>query len=545
MIDVVGIIPAAGEPKGLWFPNDQERTDSMVPISGKPAIYWTLSSFISIGVKKVCIVVKKRGTALEEFVTTLFANRIQTVFTELPHSTGVGHSIVEGTRNFLPGTPSLVVLGDTILWNTELLNLQDQSFATIADVEDQSRWCIAEINDRKIQKLKNKPKEVCSSAKALTGIYYFATGINITGEIQNKIDSRVKPIEMSDLLQPLIDQNALLAVEDPHWLDVGNPDHVYRAHSTLLQSRAFNHLTIDGTKGTVTKRSTYSSKFYDEINYFKLLPEDLKIFFPRVLNYTTEPNNLAIESEFYAYPTLGDLFLFQDLPQPIWRRIFGKLNSICNEFSSRDYGLNHESGRKIYIDKNRTRVELFLEKATHEVKEVLCSRSLRINNVPAPPLDEAFERSAGFLSEIATTTTFAPIHGDLCFSNILCEPTQGLVKLIDPRGSFGEKGVLGDPRYDLAKLAHSAVGLYDFIVNDLCQVEVTGKNVQLSFPKTHSIGAIADQFSDTFLNDSNRKDVKLITAWLFLSMLPLHSDSPRRQLALAIRGLQLLTKTLE
>jgi dTDP-glucose pyrophosphorylase len=545
MTEVVGIIPAAGDPKGLWFPNDQDRTDSMVPISGKPAIYWTLNSFISIGIKKVCIVVKKRGTALEEFVETLFSNRIQTFFTELTHSTGVGHSIVEGTRNFPPGTPTLVVLGDTILWNTDLLQLRAESIATVADVEDPSRWCIAEISDRKIQKLANKPKISCSHSKALTGIYYFEKGIHITRELQDRIDSRSNPIEMSDLLQPLIDASALFAVEDSHWLDVGNPDHVYRAHSTLLQSRAFNHLTIDGTKGTICKRSKYSSKFYDEINYFKLLPENLKIFFPRVINQSTEPNNLSIESEFYAYPTLGDLFLFQDLPQPIWRRTFEKLRSIFIEFSSRNYGLNRESGRQIYLEKNQNRVELFLSQANAEIRDFLCSKTLRINKVKAPALDEAFERSASLLKEIAETTTFTPIHGDLCFSNILCEPSQGLIKLIDPRGSFGEKGILGDPRYDLAKLTHSALGLYDFIVSDLCQLEMTGNEVYLSFPKPHSIASVSDQFSATFLNDSNRKEVGLITAWLFLSMLPLHNDSPQRQISLAIRGLQLLTKALE
>ena len=68
---------------------------------------------------------------------------------------------------------------------------------------------------------------------------------------------------------------------------------------------------------------------------------------------------------------------------------------------------------------------------------------------------------------------FSPciMHGDFCFSNILFDLNNLIIKLIDPRGSFGVPSIFGDPRYDVAKLRHSAVGLYDFIVSGFFLLE--------------------------------------------------------------------------
>ena len=63
------------------------------------------------------------------------------------------------------------------------------------------------------------------------------------------------------------------------------------------------------------------------------------------------------------------------------------------------------------------------------------------------------------------------MHGDFCFSNILFDLGHQIVRVIDPRGRFGQKGIYSDPRYDMAKLRHSIGGLYDFIVADLFDVQ--------------------------------------------------------------------------
>ena len=87
----------------------------------------------------------------------------------------------------------------------------------------------------------------------------------------------------------------------------------------------------------------------------------------------------------------------------------------------------------------------------------------RSANIGAPSLSD---------SGLLDLDELTPIHGDFCFSNLLYDCKVRLVKMIDPRGEFGVPGVFGDRRYDLAKLAHSYAGGYDFIVADQFSVEV-------------------------------------------------------------------------
>ncbi len=69
------------------------------------------------------------------------------------------------------------------------------------------------------------------------------------------------------------------------WLDCGNADRQAASHQALLQKRSFNELTIDPVLGTITKKSRNVEKFIDEINYLRLLPHDLAVLFPRVVDF--------------------------------------------------------------------------------------------------------------------------------------------------------------------------------------------------------------------------------------------------------------------
>ena len=58
------------------------------------------------------------------------------------------------------------------------------------------------------------------------------------------------------------------------------------------------------------------------------------------------------------------------------------------------------------------------------------------------------------------------MHGDFCFNNILYETYTSTLKLIDPRGLFNtsNNSIYGDQKYDFAKLSHSAVHYYDYLI---------------------------------------------------------------------------------
>ena len=85
--------------------------------------------------------------------------------------------------------------------------------------------------------------------------------------------------------------------------------------------------------------------------------------------------------------------------------------------------------------------------------------------------------------------------------------------------------------------------LYDFIVADLFSVTDDGDfayDLQIFHRSYH--GNIADVFADMFFTEYPAREIDLITGLLFASMIPLHADRPDRQLAFALRALEILNR---
>lgn len=86
-------------------------------------------------------------------------------------------------------------------------------------------------------------------------------------------------------------------------------------------------------------------------------------------------------------------------------------------------------------------------------------------------------------------------------------------------------------------------GLYDFIVNDLFRVSLTGTRVELSIRAGSAHREIEERFARVFFAAGfDRRDIQLIAALLFASMPALHYDKPQRQLAMYARALQLFAE---
>jgi thiamine kinase-like enzyme len=101
------------------------------------------------------------------------------------------------------------------------------------------------------------------------------------------------------------------------------------------------------------------------------------------------------------------------------------------------------------------------------------------------------------------------IHGDPVFTNIL--KTETGVKFIDMRGKVGDElTIFGDACYDLAKIYQSLIG-YDYILNNI-EIDVLYTQKLIKY--------FESRFSEVNLNK-----IKLITASLLFSLLPLHEEN--------------------
>ena len=109
---------------------------------------------------------------------------------------------------------------------------------------------------------------------------------------------------------------------------------------------------------------------------------------------------------------------------------------------------------------------------------------------------------------------------------------------------FGKTaGTLGDQRYDIAKLRQSYHGFYDFIVNNLYEIEQKKDN---SYYLNIYMHLYHNKIKELFDNEIFRStqisinEIEIIEGLLFISMCPLHYEDKIRQKAFWLKGLEIL-----
>lgn len=511
-------------------------------------IHWTISYLRSLGLRKFVIAVSRRGMFVEDFVDCAFGQDSEIDFIVPTYDGGVGTTVKE-LFDRVKTKSALVVLGDTSFQfcDEKILN-DNQPFVLVHPVEAAYRWCIAETDDKGfVKSFHDKEADLqLELLDALIGVYYFPEIDSAMKSASAAIEQTPsdKRVELSAILDNLRLETPIKVVRTGDWLDVGNPDKQALSHQALLQKRDFNELQIDPTLGTITKRSRNIEKFIDEINYLRLLPQELSVLFPRVLNYSTDWKDSFVTMEYYGYPTLAEAFVFENVEPSIWEKVFVHLKEIITEgFMRFERPLEAGNLQQMYLEKTRKRLETL--QASDELLELVHYKgTITVNGQNIKNLPLLWNQIEDVISAMEAKTTGHIIHGDLCLTNILYDLRSRICKFIDPRGSFGSAGIFGDTRYDIAKLYHSVYGLYEFIINDLFHISVNDKNVTLDIRTGGRHREICERFERVFFPHFNREEVLLVTAMLFASMPALHYEAPQRQLAMYIRALQLFDEAL-
>jgi hypothetical protein len=331
------------------------------------------------------------------------------------------------------------------------------------------------------------------------------------------------------------------------WLDAGHAATFADSRVLSISSRFFNRLTYDKSANTIRKRSSESTKLELEGRFFAEAPPTVKRYFPTVINSREVGGSWELEMEYIGYPSLAEVFLYGNIGLNAWRRIIYSLGQAFDSF----YGgipLYTEKTSWLYSSKSLERqqaLEAILEREPDHPLHLLNHSSFSVNGITFPSLRDAFSIIVERLTAFEFSRPLHIGHGDLCFNNILVDPLFGTLKLIDPRAALHRQtGICGlmDPLYDLAKLNHSFMGLYDSVVNGLYILR-HNEDSTLSFrvykPKNYEI--VLSMFQDMLLLERvDETTCTLITSSLFLSLLPLHREDPDRMVALAILGSALL-----
>ena len=106
--------------------------------------------------------------------------------------------------------------------------------------------------------------------------------------------------------------------------------------------------------------------------------------------------------------------------------------------------------------------------------------------------------------------------------------------------------VYGSQLYDVAKLAHSILGLYDHIVAGQYALSVHGQHFSFRIFGADDVEEIQGAFRrHSFLPGVSAGAVEKTLPLLFIAMLPLHADSVSRQTALLANAMRLYADTFE
>lgn len=313
-----------------------------------------------------------------------------------------------------------------------------------------------------------------------------------------------------------------------------------------MQARAFNRILIQHEKKQVIKSSTSSLKLQDEINYYLNLPLKIAHFFPRLLGYREDFT--AYTLEYIPYKSLADLIVENEISFEEGKEILSKLFEILDDihFIKSQNSISLKDIQNFYIKKTRERIENLKQVSAFQgLTEV---STININNKPYQTFQSLQEYFANaihqYILQQAHTTM---IHGDFCFSNILYCPKTKDIKLIDPRGSFVQHGIYGDPDYDYAKLLHCLHGNYDYIVNNNYDLqELDANSFIFHWPSSLFLNRLHSHYQKFCdMRGINSEFFYLIEASLFLSMAALHYECQKRQKALFLMGLIILNNFFE
>lgn len=314
------------------------------------------------------------------------------------------------------------------------------------------------------------------------------------------------------------------------WHDFGHVQTYYRSTGIVSTAREFNDVTISGR--VVVKRSRDRAKIDAEARWFEECPLALRGFLPPFLGRVEDAQSSGYLTSHTYLSTLASLAVFGQLSTEVWQRIFASCSEFLDAASAcpapSDLGVNLND---YYGPKTMLRLEAFAEQGL-----VAIDRPLQVDGRAAPSALEMCTISSQVIAE-SPTPPLGLIHGDFCFSNIFFDFRSDAIRIIDPRGLLpdGRPSIFGDPRYEVAKLMHSALSNYDLIVAGRLPCEQNGQSLAIdcSACQTQGWQAMQDAFRRSGMVD-RIADPLLRTALqvqLFLSMLPLHNDRPARQRA--------------
>jgi aminoglycoside phosphotransferase len=515
-------------------------------IFGKEQLFWQVDDWLMENQNSIYIAVDEKNYSL--------LNKIEEKYGDILNQQ-LKIIKVRETRNILETLHiSLKAVSQKEKINCLVVNLADTyivdtpyiagDFVYVSDYSEINNiWCYAEIVDNKILSYFEKPAYIENKRNLFTviGRYVFSNFEKLVISVEKSLQSELS--EMSQLLEVYAKSESIkpVYVRSEFWIDFGHESTAQIAQKNLQKSRFFNYVVLDGKNGRVEKVSEQFSKLKGEKYWYEEIPKYVSINVPKVLAFHANSKFARLEMSLLTGTPLSELLVNGNNPLEFWERIFYLLSIELGKFIQIEAPVGSYDLRKMYKDKTLQRLNMAL--SSDKWLNNLFTNSVIINGKRIPPLSSLLPKIDEELDSICRHEPNHVIHGDMCFGNILYDASNEELGFVDPRGSFGSEvpSVFGDLRYDLAKLRHSFISAYDYIVQGTIIFTPIKNDLEFEreVPRDYRQRLRIFEKFVTQLG-YKMKDIELIELVLFLSMLPMHAEDSSRQEQLFLQALFLV-----
>lgn len=511
----------------------------MIPLSGRPMLEHVVDAYDDPDVYIACdeeqeqikSYIQREGKNWTPIEVSGSRSLGDTVYRSLTH--------IEQSRGFDVDDVFRLNFADTLVEPTH--ESDDSDVISYDFVTNPVRWTSFELkDDGKLGEVTAKLDPAAAGRRRVfTGVFSFSEPSAFRDCLREQNDSPPHaPALFYGALKQYLQERQCEFCEAEEWIDVGHLDSYHRVKRNFMTVREFNDVGVKDDENVVRKTSDRIDTLTAEYNWYTSVPQSVTPYVPRVYDFSADEGYLDIE--YIGYPSLSDIHLYGSHGLHIWKSIFESLFNVLEIFrESKETTAIDESLHQMYVEKTERRLndvdrdgpldEFFRERVV-------------VNGVEYAGVPVILERLEDVLRRtgVLDIDEFNIIHGDPCFSNVMHDIRTGVVKLIDPRGAFGEHTIYGDQRYDCAKILHSIVGHYDFIINDRFEVNRTSDGISYEvylddrhYERQKLACALFEQrFPETYAS------MEVIESLLFLSMVPLHDDRPDRQQYMLGRGVE-------
>ena len=212
----------------------------LLPIANKPMSQYALEDLKKAGITDIAIIIGDvYPEKVKEYYGTgeKFGVNITYVYQDKPK--GISHAI-SLCKDFVNQDKFVVYLGDNVLrkdlvsYTEKFSSSNSDALILLCEVEDPSRFGVAQLDNSKIKKITEKPKNSPSNL-AVIGIYFLTP--KIFGIIDNLKPSKRGELEITDALQMLLSVGIVdYDTVTGWWKDTGTPEDIIHANKLVLDS---------------------------------------------------------------------------------------------------------------------------------------------------------------------------------------------------------------------------------------------------------------------------------------------------------------------